>query len=926
MSTKKSNTIRITAACLAATIASAAHADNQAPTPQRIAAMAQFQAANQQSAFATRNDGSIGRVYGRAFSHGATSQASAQQFLAQNAALWGVALDELQADGPFENGLNTLPIGYLPESDSYKFTGHYYNQTKDGIPVFRAQLMLLVRNENNNPLVLASAQLHDLSSYQPDNQVRRTVANQAVITFSAEQAFKGAIIELTSTERMIYAGVDSAPSATPTLADVSNIKVNGFEEYLIITDAVTGEILYQENMIHTIDITGNASALATEGPGSDNCEAEVLQPLPYLSVGVQGGNSSFTDINGNFTIPNAGAAAVDVDATLTGEWFRVFDFLGSVESVGVNTLPSEAVDLLFNASNSTQNNRAQVNAYIEANRVRDFAVAANPSYPTLMNNEFPITVNRTDGFCPGNAWYSPSEQSINFCLSGGSSPNTAWSSVVHHEYGHHLVSVSPFSGQGQYGEGMGDVMSVIILDDPRLGLGFFGSCSGALRSATAGLQYPCPTDGHACAALISGCVWDTRNAMVASGVSDYTDVLNFLAVNSILLHSGTLITPQVTIDWLTLDDDDSNIGNGTPHYNEIALGFGLHNMDAPALSLIDIAYPAGQPTQVNPNGGTTLEVNFQPLAGAVNPSTPTMMVDSGSGFAAFPMTQISGSLFEATFPASECGSDLAYYITAQTTTGATQTSPVDAPAASFTVATAAVNPTAYYEDDFQTNQGWTVSGNASDGQWIRGVPIGGGDRGDPANDADGSGFCFLTDNVSGNSDVDGGSTILTSPTLSVVGASAISYARWYDNSFGASPAADIFVVEISDDDGASWTNLETVGPTGPEVSGGWITKQLSLVNIAGFTANDTFKIRFIASDLGDGSVVEAGVDTAMLFSYDCDACIADLNGDGVLNFFDISAYLSAFGAGDLVADFNNDGVLNFFDISAFLAEFAAGCP
>ncbi|MDF1809738.1 MAG: S8 family serine peptidase [Phycisphaerales bacterium] len=55
-------------------------------------------------------------------------------------------------------------------------------------------------------------------------------------------------------------------------------------------------------------------------------------------------------------------------------------------------------------------------------------------------------------------------------------------------------------------------------------------------------------------------------------------------------------------------------------------------------------------------------------------------------------------------------------------------------------------------------------------------------------------------------------------------------------------------------------------------------------------------------------------------------CAADINGDGDLNFFDVSAYLSAFGAADLIADFNGDGELNFFDVSAFVTALNAGCP
>jgi hypothetical protein len=55
-------------------------------------------------------------------------------------------------------------------------------------------------------------------------------------------------------------------------------------------------------------------------------------------------------------------------------------------------------------------------------------------------------------------------------------------------------------------------------------------------------------------------------------------------------------------------------------------------------------------------------------------------------------------------------------------------------------------------------------------------------------------------------------------------------------------------------------------------------------------------------------------------------CPADLNSDGSLDFFDISAFLSAFTSEDPAADFNNDGSFNFFDVSAFLAAFTSGCP
>ncbi len=56
-------------------------------------------------------------------------------------------------------------------------------------------------------------------------------------------------------------------------------------------------------------------------------------------------------------------------------------------------------------------------------------------------------------------------------------------------------------------------------------------------------------------------------------------------------------------------------------------------------------------------------------------------------------------------------------------------------------------------------------------------------------------------------------------------------------------------------------------------------------------------------------------------------CLADWNNDGVINFFDLAAYMGAFNAMDPAADLAAPfGVWNFFDIAAFQALQAAGCP
>jgi len=52
----------------------------------------------------------------------------------------------------------------------------------------------------------------------------------------------------------------------------------------------------------------------------------------------------------------------------------------------------------------------------------------------------------------------------------------------------------------------------------------------------------------------------------------------------------------------------------------------------------------------------------------------------------------------------------------------------------------------------------------------------------------------------------------------------------------------------------------------------------------------------------------------------------DHNSDGVLDIFDVFAFLDLFNAGSLAADYTGDGILDILDVFAFLDVFNAGCP
>jgi hypothetical protein len=97
---------------------------------------------------------------------------------------------------------------------------------------------------------------------------------------------------------------------------------------------------------------------------------------------------------------------------------------------------------------------------------------------------------------------------------------------------------------------------------------------------------------------------------------------------------------------------------------------------------------------------------------------------------------------------------------------------------------------------------------------------------------------------------------LTSPLLDLTsfGTVQLRYYRWYSNDTGQNPGQDYWVAEISDDDGANWTMIENTNVS----ERSWLLVERTLNDYIEMT--DRVRIRFIASDEGGGSVVEAAVD------------------------------------------------------------------
>ncbi|UCC78688.1 MAG: IPTL-CTERM sorting domain-containing protein [Candidatus Zixiibacteriota bacterium] len=279
---------------------------------------------------------------------------------------------------------------------------------------------------------------------------------------------------------------------------------------------------------------------------------------------------------------------------------------------------------------------------------------------------------------------------------------------------------------------------------------------------------------------------------------------------------------------------------------------------------LTISLPDGPPEYLPPGIQNTFTVQITDGAEIYVPGTGTLHYRYyGGGFSTSALTHIAGDLYEAVLPPADCDAMPEFYVSAHGDGGSTVYDPPDAPGNAYS-STVGILVT-IFEDDFETDQGWTVSGDALDGHWERGVPVGGGDRGDPPNDYDGSGQCYLTDNVDGNSDVDGGYTYLTSPAINLNDSAAqINYALWYTNNAGDNPNSDLFITYVSSNNGTNWVPAETIGPV---TSSGWTEHTINIAEH--ITPSNQVKIRFEASDLGGGSVVEAGIDAVSATILEC---------------------------------------------------------
>jgi hypothetical protein len=308
---------------------------------------------------------------------------------------------------------------------------------------------------------------------------------------------------------------------------------------------------------------------------------------------------------------------------------------------------------------------------------------------------------------------------------------------------------------------------------------------------------------------------------------------------------------------------------------------------------IEFTYPSGVPRFVTPGDAIIRGIGIAAINGGemIPGSAAIHYSHNGAPFQSASMTEISQDLYEYIIPEVVCGDSIDCYFTAEeAVTGQV----FDSDSLNPLRLEVATSYAIISDENFEMDNGWIVYGDADDGHWERAVPLQVPPAGAPSEDFDGSGHCYLTGNDYYNPDLDGGSTVLTSPVFDLSSGDArIRYARWFDTYIQGQPDQDSMVVFISSDAGMNWTEVETVGPD-EQASGGWYVHEFW----ASFFVSPTssMKLRFVASDVGDYNRVEAAIDALFIASFECDyvpPICGDANSSGEVDIDD-AVYLINF--------------------------------
>ena len=751
-----------------------------------------------------------------------------------------------------------LPLGQMNTTDKMSVR---YRQEIAGIPVIDGWVNALFSVDG------------DLLSLQ-NTSLRLPEGASTTPALSPEAAQRLANETFTRTHTVAIRNTEAAELAFVRVAGMARlawrVEVRGTDDRMAkryVVDAQNGQLLDTEELVHHFDVGGTVSTNATSGIFPDSAtNPEVVRPLPLARVSSSAG-TVLPDENGNFNFPGVNSP-LQVTIEYIGQFYEVRNSAGAEHTVTTTAQVGQGNNLLLNPS-SVDTITGAANAYIGSHETRELVVDTNPGDTTANFNIISnVNLNST---C--NAFFNG--VSINFYPAGGGCVNTSYSTVVAHELGHWLnVLYGTGNGADGMGEGNADVFAMYTYDVPIVGRNFSGP-GGNIRTGNNTRQFcgdanaGCHGGVHANGEVWMGAAWKVRRNLNTTHGNAVGDMIsNNLFLGWLNGFNQTTIRTTIETQWLTLDDDDGNIDNGTPNYSDIDSAFREQGFPGVDLALISFSGLTQVDNTEDDSTANTVDVTVSANFGTtITDVTLNYSVNGGSDNTVS-MVNVGGDNWTADIPAIPSPASIEYFVEAVDDAANVQIFPEAGSRPSFVVGVLTPILVTDFNQALGDDEGWTVGlpgDGATTGIWERVNPVGTEAQPEDDNTAGNGGRAWITGQGSvggaiGENDVDGGVTTLLSPVFdaSMTPVVPISYWRWYSNDAGGSPNADVFQVDVSNNGGTTWTNVETVGPAGAGTAGGWINHTANLGAFVNPTAN--MRLRFRASDLGDGSIVEAGID------------------------------------------------------------------
>lgn len=451
---------------------------------------------------------------------------------------------------------------------------------------------------------------------------------------------------------------------------------------ILFIDVNTGELIHAENQFHDVNVSGNLVGNVTPGVLPDTAANPVEEvPLELLRMRINGtADLDDSDTNGDYAILNADALPQDLvsgmagQSGLSGPQVQVVDSAGATfaitQAISIN---NEVLDFVFNSS-PTEYSTAQMNAFYSTNLAYNFVVSRNAGFAGGIA-QLDAIVNLNDDPC--NAVYV-ANTSMRFQRATSVCQNSAYSTIIAHEYGHHLVNERGLA-QAAFGEGVGDVLAMYLYDTPGVGLDFLLDDEYLRTPAISEVQYPCSGEIHFCGEVLGGIFWKIRDAIGLTAAQEL--FVDWLAVTAGVTAPNSA-SPLTAIEVLNIDDDDANLENGTPNQDAICTAFEAHSISCPIF--LTFTFNA-IPKVITPGSATTITTVVAGTA-LSNPQDSTGILVyriDGGAWVQLVMTRTAANTYTVDLPALTEGQQIEFYFTAQTAAGSSISNPSGGAAAPF---------------------------------------------------------------------------------------------------------------------------------------------------------------------------------------------------------------------------------------------------